>query len=71
MSHHDHPDEHSLHLSSSGRKKKAGSDRDEKNPAKKRQEKKKRVEKPGPHTIDQSQDDVADPESPFSEPRGN
>lgn len=42
---------------------------DEKNPARARQEKRQRVPKPGPHTIDQSQDDVAHPQSPLDTPR--
>ena len=43
----------------------------EKNPARKRQERGERVEKPPPDTLDQTQEDVAHPESPIGEPRGN
>jgi hypothetical protein len=47
-----------------------GSDQNEKkNPAKRRQEQKQRVTKPGPRTLDQSQEDVANPQSPIDTPR--
>lgn len=43
--------------------------KEKKNPAKKRQEEKQRVTKPGPRTLDQSQEDVANPQSPLDTPR--
>jgi hypothetical protein len=39
------------------------------NPAKVRQEKKERVDKPGPYTLDQDQDDVAHEDEPIDTPR--
>lgn len=42
---------------------------EEENPAEERQERKERVEKPGPDTIDQDQDDSAHEKQPLDTPR--
>jgi len=44
-------------------------DEKDKNPAKRRQEKKERVDKPGPDTIDQDQEDAAHEKTPLDTPR--